>query len=99
MDLPAFHNLGLSTNDNAVSIAKVDVEASWELDLFGRNRAQASEASALLQSTEASRQAVRVALLAEVARNYFDLGWTYVIYTFGRILFIGCDLLFLNVKI
>jgi outer membrane protein TolC len=67
------NNLGLSTNDKAVSIAEVDVEASWELDLFGRNRAQASEASALLQSTEASRQAVRVALLAEVARNYFDL--------------------------
>lgn len=67
------NNLGYTTNNKAVSIGEVDVEASWELDLFGRNRARVSEASALLQSIEASRQAVRVALLAEVARNYFDL--------------------------
>jgi multidrug efflux system outer membrane protein len=67
------NNLGYTTNNKAVSIGEVDVEASWELDIFGRNRARVSEASALLQSIEASRQAVRVALLAEVARNYFDL--------------------------
>jgi multidrug efflux system outer membrane protein len=67
------NNLGYTTNNKAVSIGEVDVEASWELDLFGRNRARVSEASAFLQSVEASRQAVRVALLAEVARNYFDL--------------------------
>ena len=67
------NNLGFTTNNKAVSIGEVDVEASWELDLFGRNKARVSEATALLQSTEARQQAVRVALLAEVARNYFDL--------------------------
>lgn len=66
-------NQGFSTNNQTVWIAGADVEASWEMDLFGRNRARTAEAAAILESSEASRQAVRVGLLAEVARNYFDL--------------------------
>lgn len=66
-------NQGFATNDKTVWIAGADVEASWEIDLFGRNRARTAEASALLESSEAGSQAVRVGLLAEVARNYFDL--------------------------
>jgi multidrug efflux system outer membrane protein len=66
-------NQGYATLDQTVWIAGADVEASWEVDLFGRNRARTAEATAILESTEASRQAVRVGLLAEVARNYFDL--------------------------
>lgn len=66
-------NQGLLTADRAVNIAEADLQASWELDLFGRNQARASEAAAILESEEAGAQAVRVALLAEVARNYFDL--------------------------
>ncbi|WP_420993108.1 efflux transporter outer membrane subunit [Cupriavidus sp. 30B13] len=67
-------NRGFLTSDKAVTINQVDIAASWELDLFGRNQARAAQAGAILQSAEASRQAVRVALLAEVARTYFDLG-------------------------
>jgi NodT family efflux transporter outer membrane factor (OMF) lipoprotein len=66
-------NQGMATNDQPVNIAQVDVQASWELDLFGRNQARVAQATAILQSTEASQQAIRVALMAEVARNYFDL--------------------------
>lgn len=66
-------NQGYATNDKEVSIAEVDLRATWDLDLFGRNQARLAQSSALLQSEDASRQGVRVALLAEVARTYFDL--------------------------
>lgn len=66
-------NQGLLTNDKVYSIADADVEASWELDLFGKNQARMAQANAILQSQEASQKAVMVELLAEVARNYFDL--------------------------
>jgi NodT family efflux transporter outer membrane factor (OMF) lipoprotein len=66
-------NQGFLTGDRAINLAEADLQASWELDLFGRNRARAAEAAAILESEEASAQAVRVGLLAEVARSYFDL--------------------------
>jgi multidrug efflux system outer membrane protein len=66
-------NQGYATTDKTLNFSQVDVEASWEVDLFGRNQANVANAKAILQSTEATKQAVTVALLAEVARNYFDL--------------------------
>jgi multidrug efflux system outer membrane protein len=66
-------NQGLLTNNRPVSIKEADLQASWEADLFGKNQARAAEAAAIVQSADARRQAVMVALLAEVARAYFDL--------------------------
>lgn len=66
-------NQGYLTQNHVVNIAQGDLQATWELDLFGRNQARTAEATAILQSQEAASQAVRVELLAEVARNYFDL--------------------------
>ena len=66
-------NQGYATNNQTVNLAQVQGEASWELDLFGRNQALTAQATAILQSTEASQQAIRVGLLAEVARTYFEL--------------------------
>jgi multidrug efflux system outer membrane protein len=66
-------NQGLLTANRTVNLAEADIQATWEIDLFGRNQARASEAAAILESEEAGAQAVRVALLAEIARNYFDL--------------------------
>jgi len=66
-------NQGFLTNDKVVDIAQADIQASWEIDLFGRNQARTAEAGAILESEEAASQAVRVGLLAEVARNYFDM--------------------------
>ena len=66
-------NQGYASNNKPVSVAEADIGATWELDLFGRNQARSAEADAILQSTEAGQQAVRVGLLAEVARNYFDM--------------------------
>lgn len=53
--------------------AQANLQASWELDIFGQNQHRLQEAEAILQSEEANSQAVMIALLAEVARNYFDL--------------------------
>ena len=48
-------------------------DASWELDLFGGNRAKVEAAVADLESAEESRRDLLVSLLAEVALNYTDL--------------------------
>ncbi|HEX5282270.1 MAG TPA: efflux transporter outer membrane subunit [Micropepsaceae bacterium] len=66
-------NQGYLTGNRALNVAQADIQASWELDLFGRNQALTARAAAILQSVEAASQAVRVTLLADVARNYFDL--------------------------
>lgn len=66
-------NRGLPTaNDKPLTIQEAGFEASWEFDL-GKNQANAAAASAILQSQEDTQNAVRVALLAEVARTYFDV--------------------------
>jgi multidrug efflux system outer membrane protein len=64
---------GFQTFNRTFNLAEASIDASWEIDLFGRNQARTAAAGASLQSEEAAAQAVRVALLAEVARNYFDL--------------------------
>ena len=46
--------------------------ATWEADLFGRLRSEARAANADLLATEADRDAVRLTLLAEVARTYME---------------------------
>ena len=66
-------NQGFASNNKPVGVAGIDLQATWEIDLFGRNQARTAAAQAILESTEASQQAVRVGLLAEVARNYFDM--------------------------
>lgn len=66
-------NQGVITNNKPIGIREIDLQASWEIDLFGKNQARAAEAAAILQSEDARRQAAMVSLLAEAARNYFDL--------------------------
>jgi NodT family efflux transporter outer membrane factor (OMF) lipoprotein len=66
-------NQGFATRNQPISVKEIDLQASWEVDLFGKNQARAAEAAAILQSEDAQRQAVIVSLLAEVARAYFDL--------------------------
>ncbi len=50
---------------------RVTLQVSYELDLFGRIRSNADAARAELQASEASREAVRLALAAQVAKSYF----------------------------
>jgi multidrug efflux system outer membrane protein len=52
---------------------RATLNVSYELDLFGRLRSNANAARAELQASEASREAVRLALAAQVAKSYFAL--------------------------
>ena len=51
-------------------------DATWELDFFGRVRRSIEARSAEVGAAEATRRDVIVSLLAEVARNYFELRGT-----------------------
>ncbi len=48
-------------------------DARWELDLFGRVRRGNQAAGAEAQSAQAQRDGMRLSVVAEVARNYFEL--------------------------
>ena len=49
---------------------RAGLNVSYELDVFGRLRAGAAAARAELEASEASREAVRLALAAQVAKSY-----------------------------
>lgn len=48
-------------------------DSSWELDVFGGTRRNIEAASADIAAAEFSRRDVLVTLLAELARNYFEI--------------------------
>lgn len=52
---------------------RATLNLSYELDLFGRLRSGAQAARAELEANEALRDAVRLALAAQVAKSYFAL--------------------------
>jgi multidrug efflux system outer membrane protein len=56
-----------------INTYRAALDAFWEVDLFGRVRAEIAAASANAQSFEAALGAVRVSVAADVARNYFEL--------------------------
>jgi multidrug efflux system outer membrane protein len=58
---------------NEFSSYRAALQVSYEADLFGRLRSNADAARAELEASEASRDAVRLALAATVARSYFSL--------------------------
>ena len=58
---------------NEFSTYRAALQVSYEADLFGRLRSNADAARAELEASEASREAVRLALAAQVARSYFSL--------------------------
>jgi NodT family efflux transporter outer membrane factor (OMF) lipoprotein len=57
----------------ATNLLSAGFDASWELDLFGGVRRGVEAATADQASSEASLQDTRVSLVAEVARNYFEV--------------------------
>ena len=52
---------------------RANVNISYDLDLFGRIRSSADAARAELAASEASRDAVRLALAAQITKSYFAL--------------------------
>ncbi len=62
------------TGATAVSRAvQAGLQATWELDLFGRLRAQASASELRLRASEADRDAVALAVSASTAQSYIGL--------------------------
>jgi NodT family efflux transporter outer membrane factor (OMF) lipoprotein len=53
--------------------ATLQINASWELDFFGKNRAALDAAIGSAQAAAADAQAARLLLATSVARNYFQL--------------------------
>lgn len=53
--------------------ASASMQASWELDLFGGNRAGADAAQARLEGSEAAWHDARVSVAAEIASTYLSL--------------------------
>jgi multidrug efflux system outer membrane protein len=56
-----------------INTYRAALDASWEIDIFGRVRAAVASASANAESFDATLEAVRVSVAADVARNYFEL--------------------------
>lgn len=59
-----------------VKLYDAGFDATWELDFFGRVRRSIEAQSAEVEAAEATRRDVIVSLIAEVARNYFELRGT-----------------------
>lgn len=49
------------------------IEVAYEVDLWGANRARRNSGTALLQSESFARDALQLVLMAEVARQYFQV--------------------------
>lgn len=63
----------LGAPSNANNFYQLGLDASWEIDLWGRARRANEGAEASLQVTVFDREMARVALSAEIARNYLQL--------------------------
>ena len=64
---------GFSSRRSTVTTYQAGFDASWELDIFGGVRRSVEAAGADLDASEAALHDAQVSLLAEVARNYFEL--------------------------
>lgn len=59
--------------DDDIELYRIDANASWELDLFGRLRRATEAQGARLQASAAELAALRVALVGQLANSYFEL--------------------------
>jgi multidrug efflux system outer membrane protein len=64
---------GFRDEPSHINTYRAGLDASWELDLFGRVRAAIAAARANAASFEAALSSVRVSVAADVALNYFEL--------------------------
>jgi len=64
---------GISTAKKPIGNISAEFQASWDIDIFGRNLPRLAQTKAILQYADASQQAVLVGLLAELGQDYFDL--------------------------
>ncbi|GAB6142256.1 multidrug efflux RND transporter outer membrane subunit OprN [Methylosoma difficile] len=67
---------GGTTNPSSFDLLNTGFDATWELDFFGRIRRSVETQTAEMESFDAQRRDVIVSLVAELARNYFELRGT-----------------------
>jgi NodT family efflux transporter outer membrane factor (OMF) lipoprotein len=63
----------LTRDQRQLELFNLGFDATWELDIFGGVRRSIQAATAEVSTAEANRQDVLITLIAEVARNYFEL--------------------------
>jgi outer membrane protein, multidrug efflux system len=80
VDYAAFAGKGRNVSDNLPSptgtggtVFGGDVNASWEVDLWGQIRRLTESARAQYFASEEARRDVRISLIGQVAQNYFQL--------------------------
>jgi multidrug efflux system outer membrane protein len=56
-----------------VNTYDASLDASWELDIFGKKRRNIEAFSARLKAAEETKNAVMLSIMAEVAQNYFEV--------------------------
>ena len=64
---------GVSSLGGGGGVASVGVDASWELDVWGKIKRQVEAATAEFEATVEQKRDVMVTLYAEVARNYLTI--------------------------
>ncbi|HEX4912534.1 MAG TPA: efflux transporter outer membrane subunit [Vicinamibacterales bacterium] len=64
---------GFTEDAQTINTYRLGFDAFWEIDLFGRVRSAINAAAANAASFDATLDDVRVTVVAEVARNYFEL--------------------------
>ncbi len=57
----------------ATDLYQVGFDANWEIDVFGSKRRQVQAATADIAAAEENRRQLALTVIAEVARDYFDL--------------------------
>ena len=63
-------NIGLAADSHYYNAG---FDASWEIDLWGKNRRQTEAERATLKAAKLTLENVRLAVAAEIAANYFNL--------------------------
>ncbi len=71
--LPESFAPGQSRKQRTVNDYDTELDAGWELPLFGRYSRASESAAALTSAAQAGIAAAQVSVTAEVARNYFEL--------------------------
>jgi len=64
---------GAETFPKPFNIFQAGFDASWELDLFGGHKRALESSSALFSAAKATRDDIKVSLLAEAARDYMNV--------------------------
>jgi outer membrane protein, multidrug efflux system len=69
----ALYNAPASLNGATESSAQLNLNATWEIDLWGRIRRQSEAARAQYLATDEARRGVTISLVSAVATTYFQL--------------------------